>query len=107
MAINSRQKGKAGELEFAAFLREHGHDARRGVQYSGGPGSPDVVSKSLGFLHFEVKRVEQLNIHNAMSQAQRDCGPKVPAVFHRKNRHDWLVTMTATDFLNFVAGAKT
>lgn len=105
MTINSRQKGAQGEREFAAFLKEHGFDARRGQQFSGSTGSPDVVH-SIPWLHVEVKRVEQLNIHNAMSQAQRDCGPKVPAVFHRKNRHDWLVTMTATDFLNFVAGAK-
>lgn len=34
--MNSRQKGKVGEREFASLLREHGFDARRGQQFSGG-----------------------------------------------------------------------
>ena len=40
---NSREKGKRGERELAAKLREHGYDCRRGVQYQGGPDSPDVI----------------------------------------------------------------
>jgi hypothetical protein len=43
IGMDSRRKGKVGEREFAALLREHGFDARRGVQYSGGVDSPDVV----------------------------------------------------------------
>lgn len=34
--MNSRNKGKRGEREFAALLREHGFDARRGQQFAGG-----------------------------------------------------------------------
>ena len=37
--MNSRRKGKVGEREFAALLREHGFDARRGQQFSGSPDS--------------------------------------------------------------------
>ena len=33
--MNSRQKGKRGELELAKVLREHGYETRRGQQYSG------------------------------------------------------------------------
>ena len=36
--MNSKHKGKRGELEVAAILREHGYDARRGQQYSGASG---------------------------------------------------------------------
>ena len=40
--MNSRRKGKVGEREFAALLRENGFDARRGQQFSG---SPDWLPK--------------------------------------------------------------
>ena len=35
MAINSKQKGKKGELELAKALRQYGYDVRRSVQYNG------------------------------------------------------------------------
>ena len=47
--MNSRQKGKVGEREFAALLRVQGFDARRGVQFCGGVDSPDVVSDALAW----------------------------------------------------------
>lgn len=56
--MNSRDKGKRGEREFASLLREHGFDARRGQQFAGGADSPDVVSDALAWLHVEVKRVQ-------------------------------------------------
>ena len=45
MAINSKQKGKSGELELARKLREYGYNARRSVQYNGKAeeGQPDVI----------------------------------------------------------------
>lgn len=98
--MNSRQKGKVGEREFAALLRTHGFDARRGQQFSGGADSPDVVSQVLGWVHIEVKRVQNLNLAEACAQAQRDCGRGAPAgqqkpwiVAHRRNREPWFITM--------------
>ena len=41
--MNSRTKGKRGELELAKALRLYGYDARRGQQYHGGADSPDVI----------------------------------------------------------------
>lgn len=100
---NGCQKGKAGEREFRDVLRSRGWEARRGRQYSGSPDSPDIVS-NLPF-HFEVKRVERLNIDDAVSQAVRDCGSgKTPVVAHRRNRGEWLVTLRAEDFLSLIAG---
>jgi hypothetical protein len=94
--INSRAKGAAGERELAAeFNRLFGTQARRGQQFSGLEGE-DVVG--LDGIHVESKRVEQLNIHKAVEQAIRDSkGLKVPAVFHRKNRTPWLVTVRLDD----------
>lgn len=105
MPINSRQKGKAGELELARVLKEYGYDAKRSVQYNGKDGQADVLG--LPSIHIECKRVEQLNLYNAMDQAKRDAknGDK-PAVFHRKNRCNWLVTMELDNFMEIYAGFR-
>lgn len=95
---NSRQKGARGERELAKLLRTRGYNTRRGQQYCGANGDADVVG--LDGLHIECKRVERLNIHQAMEQAVSDAREKEkPAVFHRKDRTDWLVTMKLEDFL--------
>lgn len=94
--MNSRQKGARGEREWRDQLRNAGYTARRGQQFSGGTDSPDVICDELGsVIHFEVKRVESLNLAAAMEQAKRDAAGKVPVVAHRKNSQSWLVTMPA------------
>jgi len=97
--INSIKKGKAGEREFANFCNKVGFKCRRGQQYSG-LGGDDVVGLE-GF-HIEVKRVEKLNIDNAMKQSIKDSKGNIPIVAHRKNRKDWLVTLRAEDFLKLI-----
>lgn len=98
MAINSKRKGKVGELELAKKLKEYGYETRRSQQYAGMNGDADVVG--LPFIHCEVKRVEKLNLYDAMSQAIGDSkeGEK-PTVFHRRNYCDWLVTMRLEDWI--------
>jgi hypothetical protein len=95
--VNSKQKGARGERELAHKLTEYGYKSRRGQQYSGIEGD-DVVG--LPGIHIECKRVEKLNIYDAIDQSKRDSGCDglpygydLPAVFHRKNHHEWLVTM--------------
>lgn len=107
--INSRQKGAAGERELSKVLRGYGyHEARRGQQYCGGNESADVVG--LPGIHIECKRVERLNMQEAVEQATRDSGKlelpfelpfdyNLPAVFHRKNHCEWLVTMSLNDWM--------
>lgn len=95
--INSRRKGATGERELARLLQGYGFDARRGQQYSG-LGGDDVVG--LPGVHIECKRTERLNLDAAMDQAIRDAKPdETPAVFHRKNRKEWLVTMRVADWI--------
>ena len=96
--MNSRQKGAAGERELAKKLREYGYECRRGQQYCGTNGDADVIG--LEGIHIECKRVERLNIDDAMLQAIRDRREgEYPAVFHRKNNHEWLVTMRLNDWI--------
>lgn len=98
MGKMQREKGKRGERELAAELRKNGYDVRRGVQYAGSPESPDVTG--LSGVHVECKRVEKLNIQNAIEQAVHDSGEdEMPAVFHRRNRKEWLVTMRLADWI--------
>jgi Holliday junction resolvase len=91
--MNSKQKGARGERELAKVLREHGYETRRTQQYCGGTDeSADIVG--LPYIHVECKRVEKLNIWEAYQQAWEDAkNNNTPAVFHRKNGQEWLVTM--------------
>ena len=99
MAINSNQKGKAGEREWVNFLKsQFGIQARRAQQYKGTADSADVDSQ-WSFIHWEVKRVEKLNLQEAMDRAEAESGVKYPVVAHRKNKKKWLVTMRAEDLL--------
>jgi len=100
---NSRQKGKAGELEAAHFLTSLFHQpVRRGQQFRGGSDSPDVVG--LDGLHIEVKRVQQLNLNAAMEQSAREAAAgEVPLVLHRANQQRWKISLYAEDVLRLAA----
>lgn len=102
MGRMSRNKGKGGEREFARLLTDHGFDARRGVQYQGGPDSPDVVCDGLD-IHWEVKRTERLRLYDALHQAGAEAPEgKIPVVAHRRNHHDWVVILDAVEFLKIM-----
>ena len=95
---NSKSKGARGERELSSKLREYGYNTRRGQQYCGANGDADVVG--LPNIHIECKRVEKLNIYNAISQAKAVAKEnELHTVFHRKDRSEWLVTMTLEDWI--------
>ena len=99
MSINSKQKGSRGERELAGKLREFGFKVRRTQQYCGNTGdASDCVG--LPGIHIECKRVERLNVTDAVDQAIRDAkSGEIPTVFHRKNNEKWLVSMTLDDWI--------
>lgn len=100
MAINSRNKGKRGELEAAHFFQKYGFDARRSQQFAGMNGDADVVG--VPFLHLEIKRTENLHLDKAMEQSIRDAREgEIPTVVHRKDRQDWRITLSLSDFMKF------
>ena len=58
--------------------------------------------RALPGIHIECKRVERLNVPEAMRQAIRDSEAfqdGAPAVFHRRSREPWLVTMRLADWI--------
>ena len=110
MGRMSRQKGKRGEREAAAELGAMlGVEARRGVQYQGGPDSPDVVLANVN-IHVEAKRVERLALWPAIEQAKADARPgSVPIVWHRPNGRESVViveTSRLTDLVKAIVEAK-
>lgn len=107
MGSKSQRKGANGERELAAVLREYGYSIERGGSMSFGE-VPDLLG--LPDIHIECKRVERLNISAAMKQAERDSErfhDGAPAVFHRRSREPWLVTMRLVDWVNLYSGKNT
>lgn len=102
MPINSRAKGARFERLLASKFREYGYEnARRTVQYCGKSGeSADIVN--LPGIHVEAKAVERMALYDWIAQAKRDAeaggGKSLPAVFHKKNHAEILVTMTLEDW---------
>ena len=107
--MNSRVKGCRGEREFRDVLREHGYThARRGQQFCGINGDGDIVCSDLPGLHFEVKRVEKLNLYDSVNQAKRDAAgesdisARIPVVAHKKNHSEWLAILPMDTFLELL-----
>ncbi len=99
MSRSSQRKGAEGERELAEKLRQYGYDMERGGSLTFGD-VPDLTG--LPGIHIECKRVEKLNVTEAMQQAIRDSErfhDGTPALFHRKNRQPWLVTLRLEDFM--------
>ena len=102
--INSKAKGARFERTLAGIFRDYGYkDSHRTAQYCGNTGdASDVVG--LPGLHIEAKHCEQMRLYEWMAQAKNDAeaGGKglLPAVFHKKNHAQILVTMELDAFMN-------
>lgn len=98
--INSKQKGARFERQLASKFREYGYEARRTAQYCGNTGdASDVIG--LAGIHIEAKHQERMQLYDWMAQAKRDASGtgNLPAVFHRKNNAEILVTMELADWM--------
>lgn len=105
MAVNSRRKGKQGELEAAHTLKElFGWEARRSQQYSGKAGDDDLIVSQTPSLFWEIKRVERLSLPQTMLTAVQQSGRRCPVVMHRTNRSKvgWLLTIRLEDLPRLV-----
>lgn len=97
MAVNSKQKGARFERLLASKFREYGYsDSRRTAQYCGNTGdASDVVG--LPGIHVEAKHQEKMYLYDWIEQAKSDAEAggegRLPAVFHKKNHAEILVTM--------------
>lgn len=108
--MNVRNKGNRGERAWRDVINSIFHVQFARTPLSGGLdlkgdllkkyGSPKSIADEF---HWEVKRVEKLNIHRALQQAIRDSRPPlIPCVVFRRNNEDWRITLQAKDFLNIL-----
>ena len=105
MGKSSQRKGADAERELTELLRSYGYHITRGGSMTFGD-VPDLTG--LPGVHIECKRVERLNVSEAMKQAVRDSmrfNDGMPAVFHRRNREPWLITMRLSDWLILYEGS--
>lgn len=107
--INSKRKGKNGELAFCKLCKEAGYDVHRTAQFKGNTGQAGDV-EGLPGVHVEVKNTERLNLREAMAQSVRDAAAsgksEIPIVAHKKAREGWLITLRAEDFLTIWQGIR-
>ncbi len=99
MGKSSQSKGRRAELELVKVLQANGIPAEPGQAVSYGS-TPDTTG--ISGIHAEVKRRENMNLSAALAQAEADSqkfGDGLPAVFHRKNREGWRVTMPLSAWL--------
>jgi hypothetical protein len=100
MPINSRQKGKRGELDLChSLISVMGWSGtRRAQQFNGNAGHADVIIPQLPRVFPECKLVNRLNLSEAMKTAVDQCRGLIPVVFHRRDREDWMVTVRLSDW---------
>ena len=98
--MNSRAKGKAGELEAAKALTAALECAvRRNAQYCGAAGDADLTVECLPELHVEVKRrrnaITPDQAEQFMQQAERDALERaLPFLIHRVDQDTrWCCTV--------------
>ena len=95
--INSKAKGARFERTLAGIFREYGfEDSRRTAQYCGKSGdASDVIG--LPNIHVEAKHQEKMFLYDWIAQVKQDAAANgrgdLPAVFHKKNNAEILVTM--------------
>lgn len=100
--MNSKTKGKRGELYVVNKFKEYGYNCNRTAQFKGNTGRADDI-EGIDYIHCEVKFVEALNLTEAMNQAKNDVKASkkdvFPVVFHKKSRQDLLVSMCFDDWI--------
>jgi hypothetical protein len=107
MAVNSRAKGKVGELSACHDLKSmFGWNAHRTQQRTGWTdgNSPDIEVDEMRDIFFEIKRVEKLNLPRALALAVKQAGRRCPVVMHRPNRsvNGWMLTLRLEDLPRLV-----
>ena len=98
--MNSKAKGKRGELDLVEALRTAGYaNARRSAQYCGNTGdAPDITG--VEGLHIECKRVETFRDEVALQQAEGDAKKgELPIVMYRRNKEKWKVCIRLDLFM--------
>jgi hypothetical protein len=95
--IDSRAKGKRGELELAKILAPHWPEVCRNLDQFGADKRDMLHTPAT---HWQVKRVESLNIWKALNQATNEAAKgDLPVVAFRRNRTGWYAALELDEFV--------
>lgn len=96
--INSREKGRRGELEFIQrHLVTYWPEACRNLDQFG-PDKRDVAK--VAGCHFQIKRTEKLELWKAIHQAESEARDNdLPIVAFRRNRSRWYCVVDAAELI--------
>ena len=98
MGKMQRDKGKRGEREVVAILKELGWPEARRARQSDGAIDPDVAGCDP--LWIEVKRRKLIAACRFMDQAEGDASAKkIPTTFMREDGGEWYVMCRSDDLL--------
>ena len=106
MPINSKNKGKRGELELSHILNEkYGYHTERTAQYCGKAKDSEADLRGIDGMHIEAKFREKHNVYDYIAQVNRDKKDgDIGVVFMKSNRKDILCLLTLDDFMKVWKG---
>lgn len=97
--LNSKNKGKRGELELVHELKARGYDVERTAQFNGKAKDSEADLRGIPNIHIECKVREKHNIYDYIAQVDRDKkDDELGCVFIKSNRKKWLVLMDLDDW---------
>lgn len=97
--LNSKRKGKNGELMLVHELKDRGYDVERTAQYNGKAADSEADLRGIKGVHIECKVREKHNIYDYIEQVDRDKKEnELGCVFIKSNRKKWLVLMDLDDW---------
>jgi hypothetical protein len=100
--MNSRSKGKAGELEVIKILCEYWPKACRNLDQARGSSGQDVLNTE--GIHFQIKRTERLEIWKALEQTHSEAAElDLPVLVFRRSRSEWHACLPLEELLPLLA----
>jgi hypothetical protein len=99
MTIDSRAKGKRGELQVVATFNRGGFNCWRTPNSGAFHHSPGDI-RGIPGLHVECKDQKVLRIKEWIAQAEKDCEPgNIPVLVYKTAPGRWQVSMDLEDFV--------
>lgn len=107
MPINSKRKGKNGELEVVRYWRNWFPKAKRHLEYQSQEAEEgiDVILDELHAVQVKIGRKVPKVIYDFIEQIADRPGP-LKFVQCRRNRKEWLVVLRARDFRRLLETLK-
>lgn len=95
--INSNRKGKVGEREVIALLKDQWPEARRNLEQHTDD-KRDVLA--VAGVHFQVRRKESLRLWEALADTAAEAAEHdLPVLVFRRNRSKWYAALELDELI--------